>query len=178
MAYKLGGLTLSQHPYLMSSQQYSFNLEATMPEAADMRIGIVVSEWNHEITGKLTASAVNTLKECGVGEGNITVKHVPGSFELVYAAAQLAKSGYVDAIIAIGCVVRGDTPHFDYICQGTTYGISRLNATGTTPIIYGILTVNTMQQAIDRAGGSVGDKGKEFALTAIKMIDFAWQLQK
>ena len=67
---------------------------------------------------------------------------------------------------------------FDYICQGTTYGISRLNATGTTPIIYGILTVNTMQQAIDRAGGSVGDKGKEFALTAIKMIDFAWQLQK
>ena len=138
-----------------------------------MRVGIVVSEWNNQITDRLLESAVNTLTANGVSPTSIT-----GSFELVYGASLMAKSGYVDAIIAIGCVVRGDTPHFDYICQGTTQGLSSLNAQGQIPIINGLLTVNTMEQAEARTGGSVGDKGKEFALTAIKMIDFAWQFQK
>lgn len=163
----------------MSSQQFCFNTTPdTMPDASEMRVGIVVSEWNDNITGRLLRSAVNTLQEFGVKENNITVKYVPGSFELVYGSALLAESGYIDAIIAIGCVVRGDTPHFDYICQGTTQGLTELNAKGNIPIIYGLITVNTMEQAEARAGGSVGDKGREFAITAIKMIDLSWQIKK
>lgn len=164
----------------MSSQLFSFGSGGPMavPDATDMRFGIVVTEWNAPITSKLLAGAVDTLKAHGVGETNITVKHVPGSFELVYGCAQLAKFGLVDAIIAIGCVIRGDTPHFDYICQGTTQGLSELNANGSIPVIYGLLTVNSAEQAEERAGGRLGNKGAEFAVTAIKMVDYAWQLQK
>jgi 6,7-dimethyl-8-ribityllumazine synthase len=163
----------------MSSQYFNFSEDISqVPDASDMRVGFIVSEWNNNITNKLLASAVKTLKEFGMKENNITVKYVPGSFELVYGSALLAKSGYVDAIIALGCVVRGDTPHFDYICEGATQGLATLNATGQIPVVNGILTVNNMQQAEDRTGGVVGDKGEEFAITAIKMIDFAWQIQK
>ena len=143
-----------------------------------MRVGIVVSEWNNQITDRLLESAVNTLTANGVSPTSITVRRVPGSFELVYGASLMAKSGYVDAIIAIGCVVRGDTPHFDYICQGVTEGIARINAQGDIPVIFGLLTVLTHEQAEERAGGRLGNKGKEFALTAIKMVDYAWKLQK
>ena len=167
------------NPSTMSSQQYNFCEDnASIPDATNMRVGIVVSEWNNHITDKLLESAVKTLMECGVSEGSITVKHVPGSFELVYGSALMSKSGYVDVVIAIGCVIRGDTPHFDYICEGTTLGLSQLNATGQIPVVNGLLTVNTLQQAEERTGGIVGDKGREFAVTAIKMIDFAWQFQK
>lgn len=163
----------------MSSQHFNFTEDISqVPDASDMRIGFIVSEWNNNITNKLLSSAIETLKEHGMKENNITVKYVPGSFELVYGSALLAKSGYVDAIIALGCVVRGDTPHFDYICQGATQGLTTLNTNGQVPVINGILTVNNMQQAEDRTGGAAGDKGKEFAITAIKMIDFAWQIQK
>lgn len=163
----------------MSSQQFCFSTTPdTMPDASEMRVGIVVSEWNDKITHRLLQSAIHTLLEFGVKENNITVKYVPGSFELVFGSALLASSGYIDAIIAIGCVVRGDTPHFDYICQGTTQGLTELNAKGDIPIIFGLITVNTMEQAEARAGGSVGDKGREFAITAIKMIDLAWQIKK
>jgi 6,7-dimethyl-8-ribityllumazine synthase len=163
----------------MSSQNFKFTEDISpVPDASDMRIGFIVSEWNNNITNKLLSSAIETLKEHGMKDSNITVRYVPGSFELVYGSALLAKSGYVDAIIALGCVVRGDTPHFDYICQGATQGLTTLNTTGQIPVINGILTVNNMQQAEDRTGGAAGDKGKEFAITAIKMIDFAWQIQK
>lgn len=163
----------------MSSQVFQFTEDITnIPDASDMRVGFIVSEWNSNITNKLLNSAIETLKEYGVKENNITIKYVPGSFELVYGSSLLAKSGYVDAIIALGCVIRGDTPHFDYICQGATQGLTTLNTTGNIPVINGILTVNTLQQAEDRTGGTAGDKGKEFAITAIKMIDFAWQIQK
>ena len=163
----------------MSSHQFNFCEDiSAIPDATNMRVGIVVSEWNNQITDRLLESAVNTLTANSVSPTSITVRRVPGSFELVYGASLMAKSGYVDAIIAIGCVVRGDTPHFDYICQGTTQGLTTLNAQGQIPIINGLLTVNTMEQAEARTGGSVGDKGKEFALTAIKMIDYAWQFQK
>jgi 6,7-dimethyl-8-ribityllumazine synthase len=101
---------------------------------------------------------------------------VPGSFELVFASSQMVKSGKVDAVIAIGCVIKGDTPHFDYICQGVTQGLSELNLHGDVPVIYGLLTCITMEQAEDRCGGMLGNKGDECAITAIKMVDYRKQL--
>ena len=164
----------------MSSHTFSYTADQSLPipDAGEMRFGIITTEWNNHITDKLLSGAIDELTAQGVDKSNITTKRVPGSFELVYAAQQLAKYGHVNGIIIIGCVIRGDTPHFDYICQGTTQGLTTLNAQGQIPIINGLLTVNTMEQAEARTGGSVGDKGKEFALTAIKMIDFAWQFQK
>jgi 6,7-dimethyl-8-ribityllumazine synthase len=146
-----------------------------MPDASGMRIGIVVSEWNHEITSRLLEGAVDTLLKNGVQADNILQKWVPGSFELVFGAqmmANLQADKAVDAVIILGCVIRGETPHFDYICSGVTQGISSLNATRNIPFIYGLLTNETMQQSIDRAGGVLGNKGDEAAVTAIKMVAF------
>ena len=109
----------------------------SVPDASAMRFGIVVSEWNQHITGSLLNGALNTLKKHGAKDENILVKTVPGSFELTYGSAQLIKSGKVDAVIALGCVIRGDTPHFDYVCMGATQGITYLNATSDIPVIYG-----------------------------------------
>lgn len=163
----------------MSSQNFDFLSKAeALPDTTNMRFGIVVSEWNNDITDKLLDGAVKTLRKNGVSENNITVARVPGSFELIFGASQMIKYGYVDAIIAIGCVVRGDTPHFDYICEATSQGIGMLNATSSKPVIFGLITVNNMEQAEERAGGKLGNKGDEFAVTAIKMVDYAWQLQK
>ena len=142
-----------------------------VPSGVGMKIGIVVSEWNEVITAALLDGAINTLKTNGVADKDIKVMTVPGSFELIYGASQMVKTG-VDGVIAIGCVIRGDTPHDRYICQGTTYGLSRLNATQDIPVIYGLITTLDMQQAIDRAGGKMGNKGDECAVTVIKMIDF------
>jgi len=144
----------------------------SVPNAEDMRFGIVVSEWNAEVTGALMQGAVDTLRKHGAKEERIVVKTVPGSFELVFGATQMVKSRMFDAVIAIGCVVRGDTPHFDYICQGTTEGLALLNKDHDVPVIYGLLTCNTMQQALDRCGGALGNKGDECAVTAIKMVDY------
>jgi 6,7-dimethyl-8-ribityllumazine synthase len=142
-----------------------------VPNANGMRFGIVVSEWNDNITTPLLNGAIDTLVANGAKEDDIEVFHVPGSFELIYGATQLTKKDY-DAIIAIGCVIRGDTPHFDYICEGTTYGLARLNAVQSVPVIYGLITTNDMQQALDRCGGKLGNKGDECAITAIKMADY------
>ena len=155
--------------------EYDFQ---SVPDASDMKFGIVVSEWNYNITGALLRGALDTLKKHGAREENILVRTVPGSFELTFGAAQMIKQTDVDAVIALGCVVRGDTPHFDYVCMGATQGIAQLNATGDVPVIYGLITTNNMQQAEDRAGGRLGNKGDECAVTAIKMIDFAWTLKK
>lgn len=144
----------------------------SVPSATGMRFGIVVSEWNNSITGALLEGAQSTLLKHGVSEEDIIVMTVPGSFELIFGASQMAKSGKVDGVIAIGCVIRGDTPHFDYICDGTTQGLAELNTTGNIPVIYGLLTCNTLQQAQDRAGGILGNKGDECAVAAIKMVDF------
>ena len=152
---------------------YDFN---SVPDASDMRFGIVVSEWNSNITGALLEGAVTTLKKHGVKDENLLVQTVPGSFVLTFGASQMIKSGKVDAVIAIGCVVRGDTPHFDYVCAGTTQGIAHLNATCDVPVIYGLITTNNMEQAEDRAGGKLGNKGDEGAITAIKMVDFKRKL--
>lgn len=149
----------------------------SVPNAAGMRFGIVVSEWNDNVTGPLLDGAVNTLQVNGANEEDITVLTVPGSFELIYGASQMVKSKRFDAVIAIGCVIRGDTPHFDYICQGATQGLADLNKTDDIPVIYGLLTCNTMQQALDRCGGALGNKGDECAVTAIKMVDYARKLK-
>ena len=142
-----------------------------VPDATGMKIGIVVSEWNENVTAALLAGAKETLMKHGVQEQDILVKTVPGSFELIYGASQMVKKG-VNAVIAIGCVIRGDTPHFDYICQGTTQGLAHLNATQPVPVIYGLITTNDMQQALERCGGKHGNKGDECAVTAIKMAHF------
>ena len=142
----------------------------SVPDATGMRVGIVVSEWNDKITGALLEGACQTLMKHGVREEDIKVKTVPGSFELVYGASRLVNSGLVDAVIAIGCVIRGDTPHFEYICQGTTQGLADLNREGRVPVIYGLLTCNTLEQAQERCGGMLVNKGDECAVAAIKMV--------
>lgn len=149
---------------------------SSMPDAKGMKMGIVVAEWNENITAALLDGAKETLVKNGVDLADITVMTVPGSFELVYGAAQMVKTG-VDAVIAIGCVIRGDTPHDRYICQGVTAGLAQLNATQEVPVIYGLITTLNMQQAEDRAGGKMGNKGDECAVTAIKMVDFKRKLQ-
>jgi 6,7-dimethyl-8-ribityllumazine synthase len=143
----------------------------SVPSAKGMKVGIVVSEWNTEITGALLEGASKTLIDNGVKKEDILVKTVPGSFELIYGAQLMTKLP-LDAVIAIGCVIRGETPHFDYICQGTTAGLAHLNATQNIPVIYGLITANNMQQAKDRSGGRLGNKGDECAVTAIKMADY------
>ena len=154
---------------------YDFN---SVPDASGMKFGIVVSEWNYNITGALLRGAVETLKKHGAKEENIHVQTVPGSFELPFGASQMIRHLSIDAVIILGSVVRGDTPHFDYVCAGATQGIAHLNATGDIPVIYGLLTTNDMQQAEDRAGGRLGNKGDECAVTAIKMIDYTCRLKK
>ena len=149
-----------------------------VPSAKEMKFGIVVSEWNENITGALLEGAVETLKKQGAEEENILIKPVPGSFELTFGANQFIQHTDVDAVIVLGCVIRGETPHFDYVCEGVTQGITTLNETGNVPVIYGLVTTENMQQAIDRAGGKLGNKGDECAITAIKMIDLFWSFKK
>ena len=145
---------------------------SSVPDASNMCFGIVVAEWNAEITDALLQGTVSTLEKHGALPENIHVKTVPGSFELVYGAHQMTLNGGYDAIIILGSVIRGETPHFDYICQGVTYGITRLNATSEIPVIYGLLTTDNWQQAKDRSGGRLGNKGDECAVVAIKMAKF------
>ena len=149
----------------------------SVPDASDMTIGIVVSEWNTNITEKLLIGAINTLEKHGVKPENIITRRVPGSFELTFGAKRLAESKELNAIIILGCVVKGDTPHFDYVCSGVTQGITELNLMYDIPFIFGLLTTDTMEQSEDRAGGKYGNKGDEAAITAIKMINFACKLQ-
>jgi len=140
-----------------------------VPDASAISVGIVVAEWNSEINYKLLDAAINTLKKHGVSEVNIFVNFVPGAFELTYGCKLMAESYDVDVVIAFGTVIQGETPHFTYICQGVTYGISELNLSYEIPFVFGVLTTNTLQEAQDRAGGKYGNKGIEAAVTAIKM---------
>lgn len=144
-----------------------------IPSAKGMRVAIVTSEWNEHITFALRDGAINTLLKFEADEKDIHNFYVPGAFELVHAANKLAhKVPAYDAIIVLGCVIQGGTPHFEYVCQGTTQGIAQINAEQTTPVIYGLLTCNTEQEALDRCGGKLGNKGDEGAITAIKMVQF------
>lgn len=143
----------------------------TIANAAGMRIGIVVAEWNIEITGALRDGAINTLLAHGVTENDIVVTYVPGSFELTFGAQILCEDKHVDAVICIGCVIQGETRHFDFICDAVAHGVTNVSMKYNKPVIFGVLTPNTQQQAIDRAGGKHGNKGDEAAVTAIKMVD-------
>jgi 6,7-dimethyl-8-ribityllumazine synthase len=143
----------------------------TIPNANNFRFGIVVSEWNDHITNGLYTGAEAALLDCGALPDNIVRQNVPGSFELIYAAKQMMKSRDFDVIITIGSVIKGETMHFDFVCQGVTNGIAMLNAEGDIPVIFCVLTDNTEQQSIDRSGGIHGNKGTEAAIAAIKMAD-------
>lgn len=142
----------------------------SVADASEMKFGIVVAEWNTEITEALYNGAYETLVKHGTKEENILKKYVPGTFELTLGAQLIAESTDVDAIIVLGCVIQGDTRHFDFICQGVTQGITDLNIKFSKPVIFGVLTTDNEQQALDRAGGKHGNKGDEAAVTAIKMI--------
>ena len=140
-----------------------------VPDAETMKFGIVVSEWNGEITNALYQGAYKTLIKNGAKEKNIIVKTVPGSFELTSGAKFLAEYGKYDAVICIGCVIKGETPHFNYICNSVATGITELNLKYSVPFIFGVLTTDNVRQAEERAGGRHGNKGDEAAVTAIKM---------
>ena len=135
------------------------------------RYAIVVADWNSEITYALAKGAVDTFLKHGVQEDNIDVLHVPGAVELTYGATRIMREERVDAVIVIGCVIQGDTPHFDYVCQSVTQGVTTLNAQGKVPVVFSVLTVLDKQQALDRCGGRLGNKGVEGAYTAIRMAN-------
>jgi len=151
---------------------------STVPSAENMKFGIVVAEWNYKITGALAQGAVDTLIKHGVKEDQIVMKHVPGSFELTLGGQFFAEYTDVDAIILLGCVIQGETPHFNYICQSVAEGATRLNMSCNLPVIFGVLTTLTEQQALDRAGGRLGNKGDEAAVTAIKMVALHKQMME
>jgi 6,7-dimethyl-8-ribityllumazine synthase len=142
---------------------------AAIPDGSVMKFGIVVSEWNESITSALLEGALDTLQQHGVKRENIHIRSVPGSFELPYGARMVAEQNSPHAVICLGCVIQGETPHFDYICQGVSHGISELNLDYDIPFIFGVLTTLNQQQAEDRAGGKHGNKGVEAAITALKM---------
>ena len=141
--------------------------KATIPNAKNFRFGIVVSEWNDTITERLFQGAYNTLLEQEVSPENIIRLNVPGSFELIYGCKKIQKQ--VDAVIAIGSVIQGETKHFDFVCEAVSQGIKDLNVLHDTPVIFCVLTDNTIQQGMDRSGGKHGNKGTEAAIAAIKM---------
>lgn len=149
----------------------------SVPSAEKMKFGIVVAEWNYKITGALAQGAIDTLVKHGAKQENIIVKHVPGSFELTLGGQFFAEYTDVDAILLLGCVIQGETRHFDFICQGVTEGATKLNMNYNLPVIYGLLTTNNEQQALDRAGGRLGNKGDEAAITAIKMVNLQQEME-
>jgi len=140
-----------------------------IPSAKDFRFGIVVSEWNDKITEGLFSGAEKALLDCDALPENIVRWNVPGSFELVYGAKRMIDTQKVDVVIVIGCVIQGETKHFDFVCEGVTQGIKDLNIQTDVPVIFCVLTDNNEQQSIDRSGGIHGNKGTEAAIAAIKM---------
>ena len=161
----------------MSTQIQGAAPQRPLPRIEDLDVAIVVAEWNGHITGALRDGAVNTLKEYGLKDEDVACYDVPGAVELTFAASQLIEASMYDAVIVFGCVVRGGTPHFDYVCQSVTQGVTALNADCDTPVIFGVLTVDTEQDALDRAGGVLGNKGAEAAEAAIKMAAFVGQVK-
>ena len=139
-----------------------------LPSAEGMRFAIIVSEWNNHITENLFIGAKQTLISSGIKQNDIVRIDVPGSFELVFGAKIASKYNY-DAIICLGSVIKGETDHFHYVCNAVSSGIKDLNLNGDIPVVFGVLTDNNEQQAIDRSGGKYGNKGIEAAITAIKM---------
>ena len=152
----------------MSSANFDFD-PVNLPDATLKSFGIVVSDWNSKITSNLLNGCLEFLRKKNVLKKNIHITHVPGSFELTFGTSVLGETTDVDAIITLGSVIKGETKHFDFVCQGVSNGITQLNITLDIPVIFGLLTDNTLQQAIDRSGGKLGNKGIECAIAAIKM---------
>ena len=151
----------------MSSESYKVDSN-NIPDASNLKIGIVVSRWNRSITDNLLKGSIALLESKNTAPENIQIIYVPGSFELVYGCRKMQKKG-VDVVIAIGSVIRGETKHFDFICNATANGIKDLNISGNCPVIFCVLTDDNIQQSIDRSGGKFGNKGKEAAIAAIQM---------
>lgn len=137
---------------------------------SNKRFGIVVSEWNDTVTDALLKGAMDTLTEIGIKKEDIIVTYVPGTFELALGAQRLAQHNDLDAIITLGCVIQGETRHFDFICDAAANGIMQVGLQYDKPVIFGVLTTDNQQQALDRCGGKHGNKGVEAAITAIKML--------
>jgi len=156
----------------LSNQDYYDLLSAT-----GLKIGIVVSEWNPEITNSLLEAATSELKKLGVLDQDILTVKVPGSFELPQGAALLLKNKKLDAVICLGCVIQGETRHFEFICNAVSQGLTILSIEERKPVIFGVLTTNTMEQAIARSGGDHGNKGHEAAATAVKMANLRKRLK-
>lgn len=156
----------------MSTQNPHSAPRTALPHSSSCRVAIVAAEWNGHITSALTDGALEVFRREGYANEDIDVYNVPGTVELTFAASQLIEASLYDAVIVFGCVIRGGTPHFDYVCDSVTQGVTALNADCDIPVIFGVLTVDNEQDALDRAGGRLGNKGSEAAEAAIKMIDF------
>ncbi len=146
--------------------------ESPFAKARDMRVAVVRTLWNSHITEPLMAGALDEFKRQGLGADDVDTFEVPGAVELTFAASKLIDTGLYDAVVVLGCVIRGGTPHFDYVCQSVTQGITHLNSECDIPVIFGVLTVDCEQDALDRAGGALGNKGTEAAQAALLMFDF------
>lgn len=153
-----------------SLKNLSDNQVKGLQDMSDRKIGIVVSEWNTEVTEALYSGAMTTLMDLGVKRAHIERMDVPGSFELSLGAQWMAKRDDIDAVICLGCVIQGETRHFDFICQACANGITEVGLKYDKPVIFGVLTPNNQKQALDRAGGKHGNKGDEAAATAVKML--------
>jgi 6,7-dimethyl-8-ribityllumazine synthase len=153
----------------MATKNLSKVAQDEMPDAGHFSFGIVVSEWNHEITSNLLKGALQVLKKQGVSKKNIQIVWVPGSFELAHGAQLLIESKPLDAVICLGSIIRGETPHFEFVCQATAQGIMSVGLQYAMPVVFGVLTDNDILQSKARSGGKLGNKGTEAAVTAIKM---------
>lgn len=160
----------------MSTKNLSHNDTKNIKNASAYKIGIAVAEWNKEVTDSLCKGAINTLQKFGVWKNNIITVQVPGTFELTKAGKYFAEQTKVDAVILLGCVIQGETRHFDFICEGVTNGITNLNLNYDIPFIFGVLTTQNQEQALARSGGKLGNKGDEAAIAAIKMIQLKNEL--
>ncbi|GAB4535847.1 MAG: 6,7-dimethyl-8-ribityllumazine synthase [Parvularculaceae bacterium] len=147
-------------------------------DGRNKKIAIAVARWNDFITERLLAGARSELLRCGVAEEHIDIAHAPGAFELPLAAKALAQTGRYDAVISLGCVIRGATPHFDYVAGEAAKGVNQVALSTDTPVAFGVLTVDTLEQAIDRAGAKSGNKGAEAAATALEMAGLVAAIRK
>jgi len=159
----------------MSSKDQNLSKSKTKKSKslANKKVGVVISKWNDDITSSLSKACIAKLKKAGIKQDNIYTIEVPGSFELPFGAKTLMKKNKLDAVICIGCVIKGETDHDKYISTAVTNGIMQLGLISGTPVIFGVLTPNTKEQALDRAGGKYGNKGDEAAHTAIEMMSIS-----
>ncbi|MEN9948719.1 MAG: 6,7-dimethyl-8-ribityllumazine synthase [Bacteroidota bacterium] len=155
----------------MATKNLSHIEWSQMPEVGHLSFGIVVSEWNREITENLLKGALAVLKKAGVKKKNITIEYVPGSFELAHGAQLVIETINPDAVITLGSIIKGETPHFDFVSQATAQGIMQVGLQYGLPVIFGVLTDDNIQQSKDRSGGKLGNKGSEAAMVAMKMAD-------